>query len=281
MPTATLHSSPLLPTVESIEIYYRDDGKGAALLLLHGGWGYSLNPFNHQIAKLRDGFRVVCPDRSGYGRSTHLSNLDDLTPDFHYHAALETLSFLDSLGIERAYLWGHSDGAVIAAIIGFTAPERVRGLILEAFHYYRQKPRSQEFFETLASQPEALGAELCERFALEFGPQDWRKLITSHAKAWLQIAFTSVGNHDDLYHGELRQIAAPTLFIHGRLDPRTESGELEAVAKELPRAEMRILENVGHSPHSENLSADLVTKIASEFLTTPNDEQSRDGCGTT
>lgn len=276
MPAATLHSSALVPSVSPVEIYYRDDGEGAALLLLHGGWGYSLNPFNHQIAKLRDGFRVVCPDRSGYGRSTHLSDLDDLTPDFHYHAALETLSFLDSLGIERAHLWGHSDGAVIAAIIGFTAPERVRGLILEAFHYYRTKPRSQEFFETLASQPEALGAELCERFSLEFGPQDWRKLITSHAKGWLQIAVTSASSHDDLYHGKLRLIEAPTLFIHGRLDPRTEPGELEAVAKELPKAEMRILENVGHSPHSESLSADLVTKIASEYLTTLNAEQSHD-----
>jgi pimeloyl-ACP methyl ester carboxylesterase len=76
---------------------------------------------------------------------------------------------MDWLEIERAFLWGHSDGAVIAAIIGFTAPERVRGLILEAFHYYRMKPGSRGLFETLAYQPEALGAELCERFALEFG----------------------------------------------------------------------------------------------------------------
>ena len=136
------------------------------LLLLHGGWGYSLNPFNSQIEKLRHGFRVICPDRSGYGRSTHLDEFDDLPTDFHYHAAAETLSFLDSLGTERALLWGHSDGAVIAAIIGFTAPERVGGLILEAFHYYRMKPGSREFFETLAYQPETLGAELCERFAL-------------------------------------------------------------------------------------------------------------------
>ncbi len=275
MPTATLESSPLVPSVKPVEIYYREEGEGLPLVLLHGGWGYSLNPFNRQMEKLRDGFRVVCPDRSGYGRSTHLSDLDDLTPDFHYHAALETLSLLDSLGIERAFLWGHSDGAVIAAIIGVTAPERVQSLILEAFHYYRMKPRSREFFEKLASQPEALGAELCERFALEFGPEDWRKLVTSHAKAWLQIAVGSAGNHDDLYHGKIQQIKAPTLFIHGRLDPRTEPGELEAVAKELPKAEMRILESVAHSPHSESASADLVTKIASEFFERPN-EQSRD-----
>jgi len=265
--TASLQSSPLAPGVSPVEIYYRDEGDGLPLLLLHGGWGYSLNPFNRQIEKLRHSFRVMCSDRSGYGRSTHLDEFDDLPTDFHYHAAAETLSFMDSFGTERALLWGHSDGAVIAAIIGFTAPERVGGLIFEAFHYYRMKPGSREFFETLAYQPEALGAELCERFALEFGADDWRKFITSHAKAWLQIALESSNSADDLYHGRLHEIRVPTLFIHGRLDPRTEPGELEAVYAQLPHAEMRILDSAAHSPHSESASADLVTKIASEFLT--------------
>ena len=113
---------------------------------MHGGWGYGLNPFNRQQEKLHDEFRVICPDRSGYGRSTRLNS--GFSINFHYRAAAETLSLLDALGIERAFFWGHSDGAVIAAIIGFTAPERVRGLILEAFHYYRMKPSSREFFET-------------------------------------------------------------------------------------------------------------------------------------
>lgn len=252
-----------------MEIYYRDEGKasaGSPLVLLHGGWGYTLNPFNRQIDKLRQGFRVVCPDRRGYGRSTHLGELDDLPTDFHYRAAAETLSFLDSLGIERAFLWGHSDGAVIAAIMGFTAPERVRGLILEALHYYRMKPSSREFFEALAYQPENVSAELCERFALEFGVDDWRKLITSHAKAWLQIAFQSSSPTDDLYRGRLHEISAPTLLIHGRLDPRTEPGELDAVSRQLPHAEMQILEGAGHSPHSESASADLVTQLAGQLL---------------
>src|SRR6185436_12155848 len=167
---------------------------------------------------------------SGYGRSTHLGEFNNLPSDFHYRAASETLVFLDSLDIERAFFWGHSDGAVIAAIIGLTAPERVRGLVLEAFHYYRMKPGSRDFFEKLAYRPEALGDELCERFALEFGRDDWRKLITSHAQAWLQMALETrvqpgrrgddpTGDSGDLYHGKLNEITAPTLFIHGRLDP--------------------------------------------------------------
>jgi pimeloyl-ACP methyl ester carboxylesterase len=207
---------------------------------------------------------VICPDRSGYGRSTHLPASGELPTDFHYRAAEETLSLLDALGIQRAFLWGHSDGAVIAAIIGFSAPERVRGLILEAFHYYAVKAGSHEFFEMFAHHPESAGSELCERFALEFGQEDWRKLITSHAKAWLQLAVESSGPTDDLYGGRLRDISAPTLFIHGRLDPRTEPGELDAVRSQLPGAQMQILKGAAHSPHNE--SADVVTELAKQFL---------------
>jgi pimeloyl-ACP methyl ester carboxylesterase len=129
------------------------------------------------------------------------------------------------------------------------------------------KPRSREFFETLARLPEALGDELCARFALEFGADDWRLAITSHAKAWRKIALESAGPQDDLYRGRLREISAPTLFIHGELDPRTEPGELDAVVAQLPRAEMRILDGAGHSPHSEAAFADLATQLAEDFLT--------------
>jgi len=275
MPFASLSSSPLTPGTSPLEIFYREEGEGPPLVLLHGGWGYSLNPFNRQIEKLRNGFRVICPDRSGYGRSTHSSRSADLPIDFHYRAATETLSLLDLLGIERAFLWGHSDGAVIAAIIGFTALERVRGLVLEAFHLRRVKPGSRELFETLADEPETLGTELCERFALEFGREDWRKFITSHAKVWLQIGLESSGPADDLYRGRLHEIRAPTLFLHGRLDPRTEPGELNAVSRQLPQAEMRILEGAAHSPHSERASADLVTELAKEFLTRHLTEEER------
>ena len=265
MPTATLPSSPLNPGAGPVEIHYRDQGESAPLILLHGGWGNTLNPFTRQIEKLRDQFRVVCPDRSGYGGSSPLR--DGFSPDFHFRAAEETVGFMDALGIERASFWGHSDGAVIAAILGFTAPDRVNSLVFEAFHYYRMKPTSREFFEGLITEPEVLGEELCGRFALEFGDANWRRMITEHAKVWREIALGSSGPEDDLYGGQLRKITAPVLLLHGRLDPRTEPGELEAVAKELPHAELQLLEGAAHSPHSEANFADLATQLANEFMT--------------
>jgi pimeloyl-ACP methyl ester carboxylesterase len=249
--------------ISPARIYYRDEGEGEPLLFLHGGWGYEMYPFARQIDALRERYRILVPDRGGYGRSPRL--VEELPSDFHYRAATETLSLMDALGIERAFFWGHSDGAVIAAILGFTTPERVSGLVLEAFHYYRLKPASRKFFETLAYEPEALSAELCEKFARSLGADYWRRLITTHAKAWLQIGKESNGPTDDLYAGRLQEITAPTLFIHGRLDPRTEPGELDAVREQLPHAEMRILDNASHSPHSESATAAVVTQVVSAF----------------
>ena len=210
-----------------VRTYYETHGEGEPLVLLHGGWGNNIYPFDRQLNNLRDEFRILCPDRSGYGRSNRL--LDGFPLDFHYRAAAETLSLLDALDIDRAFFWGHSDGAVIGAILGFTSPDRVSGLVLEAFHYFRLKLRSREFFEALADRPETLDVQLRERLAAEFGEDHWRETITSHARAWVQIAFAASGSADDLYGGRLHEVIAPTLFVHGQLDPRTEPGELEAV----------------------------------------------------
>lgn len=221
-------------------------------------------PYDRQIAELRSEYRCIIPDRSGYGRSTRL--VAELPGDFHYRAAIETLSIMNSLGIQRAVLWGHSDGAVIAAIIGFTAPQRVDGLILEAIHYHAQKLSSRDFFEALAYRPETLSADLRNRFERVLGTDHWRGLITTHSKAWLQLAKNSRGPKDDLYGGRLHEITAPTLIIHGHRDPRTEPGELDDVRRQLPKAEMNILEKGSHSPHSESETADLVTSLARKFL---------------
>lgn len=80
------------------------------------------------------------------------------------------------------------------------------------------------------------------------------------------MAYESIGREHDAYAGRLREITAPTLVIHGRLDPRTEPGELEALRAQLPQSDVRILNEGSHSPHSESATADLVTEIAGSFL---------------
>jgi pimeloyl-ACP methyl ester carboxylesterase len=240
-------------------IYYREAGAGTPLVFLHGGWGYEVYPFDRAIEALRGRFRILIPDRSGYGRSTPLTKLP---ADFHQRAAIETARFLDALNIERAVLWGHSDGAVIAALLALDAPHRFKGAIFEAFHYAKAKTGSVDFFRAMISEPDIVGGRASMALARDHG-EDWRKVLHRNATAWLEIVEAGSG---DLYEGRLSELQVPALFIHGGRDPRTEPGDLEAIRRELPRAEIRILEDAGHSPHSEPGSADECVRVAVEFL---------------
>ena len=51
-------------------------------------------------------------------------------------------ALLDLLQVNQTCVWGHSDGAVIGAIMAITQPTRVRGLVFEGGHLYTRKPRS-------------------------------------------------------------------------------------------------------------------------------------------
>ena len=249
MPLATVLHSPLAGG--PAEIHYREFGAGLALVFLHGGWGYQIYPLDKQTQALKD-FRVVIPDRSGYGRSTKPAVFG---PDLHRRAAEETLLFLDNIGIDKCVFWGHSDGAVIAAMIGLTAPERCLGLILEAFHYDREKLHSRAFFEAMASDPASFGSRVSEVLREEHGEPYWKDLLRPEGRTWLDIARMANGGSRDLFDGRLSHLQVPTVFIHGARDPRTEPWELDAVRTELPDATMHVLTLGEHSPHSDAASA--------------------------
>lgn len=264
MPSAEIKESLLLPDISPVKICYRDAGNGTPLLFLHGGWGYESYPFDRQLEVFGDYLRILIPDRSGYGLSMKVSV--DLPVDFHERAAMEMICFLDALDIERAVLWGHSDGAVIAAMMGLLVPERFFGLILEAFHYYKRKSRSREFFESIASNPDVLGEKIRDALALDHGEDYWRKVVLNNGRAWLKIASESKLPDEDLYGGKLGELRVPTIFIHGSDDPRTEPGELLAVQEHLPQAAIRIIEGARHSPHSERSAFRECNRLASSFL---------------
>lgn len=263
MPFATVDESPLAPDVSPVEIHYRHTGSGRPLVFLHGGWGYEIYPFDRQIEALGSGFEILIPDRTGYGRSLRINYVPT---DFHRRAAVETARLLKALHIGRPVLWGHSDGAVIAALMGLASPDSIAGIVFEAFHFYRVKPGSRDFFETMEGSPELFGERVTNGLAKDHGEDYWRKLIVMNGRAWLGIADEAADPKHDLYDGRLSELLAPALFIHGSRDPRTEPGELESVREALPNARFEIIEGSGHSPHSESAAAERSNRVAADFL---------------
>ncbi|HEV2250581.1 MAG TPA: alpha/beta hydrolase [Candidatus Limnocylindria bacterium] len=254
----TIAASPLLPGTRPIALHVRRGGRGEPLLILHGGWGYGYYPYDGAIAALDRSF--VIPDRTGYGRSPRVERFP---PRFHAAAATETERLLDALGIERCAVWGHSDGAVIATLLALRQPDRYSRLIVEAIHLDRRKPGSRAFFLQMVDDPDAFGERVTRTLAAEHGEEHWRAVLHADGQAWLDIAATP---DDDLYEGRLHELRVPLLVLHGADDPRTEPGELDRLAREVPAARIELLAGGGHSPHTARGTAARCAALAADFL---------------
>ncbi|QAY72040.1 alpha/beta hydrolase [Agromyces protaetiae] len=101
---------------------------GPAVLLLHG-WPYDIHSYLDVSESLAaSGHRVIVPHLRGYGTTRFL---DDGAPRNGQQAALalDALSLLDALGVDRAVVGGFDWGARTAAIVAALHPERVAGLV--------------------------------------------------------------------------------------------------------------------------------------------------------
>ena len=114
-------------TVGPHAIHYLEAGTGEPVIMIHGWlcWGAYWKKVMPLVA---DRYRVIAPDLLGHGISDK-----PLGEDVSYGTdaqAERIIAFMDALGIDRAYVVGHSMGGEIAAKVALAAPERVRGLVL-------------------------------------------------------------------------------------------------------------------------------------------------------
>jgi pimeloyl-ACP methyl ester carboxylesterase len=111
--------------VNGQNIYFEDTGgDGPAVILAHG-FLMDHEMFVHQVAALRDQYRVITWDERGFGLTEY-----DGQPFTYWDSANDCLALLSHLGIERAVVGGMSQGGFLSLRVALTAPERVRALIL-------------------------------------------------------------------------------------------------------------------------------------------------------
>ncbi len=109
-------------TTDGARLRYRDEGRGPAVLMVHG-WTLDLQMWEPQVAALRDAFRLVRFDRRGFGLSSGRPSGSQDIADIRALCA--------HLSIERVALVGMSQG--VRAVMGFAraAAPAVSGLILD------------------------------------------------------------------------------------------------------------------------------------------------------
>lgn len=116
------------------DIHYRSAGSSVQgllpLLLLHPSPGSS-KQLAHLMSAL-SGRRLIAPDARGNGDSTPFPMASPDIADF----AVQTVAFLDALGIAQVDLYGSHTGASIAAEISIIAPGRVRRVVFDGVGLY-------------------------------------------------------------------------------------------------------------------------------------------------
>jgi pimeloyl-ACP methyl ester carboxylesterase len=108
--------------VNGIELAYDVQGEGEPVLFIHGAiWADFLRPLAEQPAF--SGCRRIRHHRRGYGESGGPAGGFD-------QQAADIVALMNHLGVDRAHLVGHSEGAMIALVLAASDPDRVRSLSL-------------------------------------------------------------------------------------------------------------------------------------------------------
>lgn len=104
-------------------LHYQQWGSGPPLILLHGN-GEDLTIFNEAAQVLSERFCVYALDLPGHGRSHRPQVL-------HYrHIAQAIRSFIRSLGLDKPYLYGFSDGGIIGLMLAIDSPHLLSKLVI-------------------------------------------------------------------------------------------------------------------------------------------------------
>ena len=212
------------------------------------------------------GLRVIRYDHRDTGGSTTYPpgepgyDGDDLVAD--------PVAILDALGIDRAHLVGLSMGGALVQRIVVEHPERVRSIALlstsSAGTGGPELPGMSAELRALFSggmppEPDWADREAAIAYLLEGErPYAGRRGIDDAATRELlgrvydrSSSLASANNHylvdgTDMPHARLREIAVPALVIHGTDDPLFPPAHGEALAREIPGAELHIVEGLGH-----------------------------------
>jgi pimeloyl-ACP methyl ester carboxylesterase len=255
-------AAPEFVNVDGRRLAYEEvspaDPEGTVLLLC--GIGAKRQGWYRQLPVLGRRFRTIALDYRDVGDSdpaTEPFSIGDLADDV---AALAS-----ELGIESASLVGISMGGFIALELALSHPELVDRLVLVV--------TSAGGATHVSTSPEVMRALMPDETDVESGDGARRVCSLVAAPGFAQShpeaidEFVEIALHNpmrrDAYLRQLEacrahdvaerlvSIEAPTLVLHGDVDPlvRIENGRL--LAERIPGARLTVYEDVGHIPEVE------------------------------
>lgn len=223
---------------------YSENQDEPVLVFLHDSWGCveMWENFPEKISELF-GLNALIYDRRGYGKSSRFSD-EIRTKRYLHEASDELIKVMNVMKIEKAILYGHSDGGTIALIAAATQPDRFQAIIVEGAHSFveekgkaavresRDKARTNSLLQSLRKYHGEKTAELFRR---------WHE-------AWLGDFFA-----DWTIVPILKNIRCPVLAFRGENDPFDTIGQLHVLEKEITAPVIaKVIPDAAHTPRKEN-----------------------------
>ena len=279
--TTTYHRE----VVDNVRIFYREAGpKDAPTIVLLHGFPSSSREFDTLIPLLATRYHLIAPDFPGFGHS-------DTPPPSSYtytfdHLAQTTNALLDQLNINRCSFYLHDYGGPVGFRIILARPERVQALIIQNANVYREglgakwtgiaqywsDPKAHpQVFDAFVSpaateQRHTAGTSHPDRY----NPDTWTDeyaFLSSPGQREIQAELlydyrTNVASYP-AWQAWLRAHHPPTLVAWGRNDPSFIAPGAEAFRRDLPDAEIHLLD-AGHFALDEQ--NDEIARLILAFL---------------
>jgi pimeloyl-ACP methyl ester carboxylesterase len=273
-------------TVDGLSLFYREAGPPDApsVLLLHG-FPSSSRMWQPLIDRLANRYRLVAPDYPGFGHS-------DAPPadSFEYtfdHIAEIVEKFTDEVGLQRYSLVVQDYGGPVGMRVAVRRPERVASVIVQnavshedglgplwetrrAFWADRaahEQALRENFFSPAATRQRHVGKSPDPD---RYDPDLWTDeiaFLNRPGQADIQTDLfydyrTNVASYPR-WQEWLRDTQPPLLVVWGRYDPSFEVAEAEAYRRDVPDAEVHVID-AGHFALDE--APGLVAELTGRFL---------------
>jgi pimeloyl-ACP methyl ester carboxylesterase len=266
--------------VDGLTLHYVMEGRGPAVVLVHGLGGFA-ESWRHNIPALARVATVYAVDLPGSGLSSK--------PPAGYRLADSARAlhgFIQAMGLGRVAIVGHSLGASVGLTYALTHPARVErlaliGALVPGATYRPSLPYRLAATHVLGELLALCGCAPLYRAAIarcfhapvveevEFLVREsYAARTCPEAKAaylaTLRDIRRDIVDHAPDYRRALATLDPPVLLIHGQQDRVISPAHCGEAAEALPRARVRWIDACGHFPQIEHAS--VVNDWLTEFL---------------
>lgn len=257
--------------VNGVNIHYKEVGAGGRTFILLHGFGGSTFSWREVMDDFSQHGRVIAYDRPAFGLTERPMPEDWIENPYGMKANVELLrGLLDEFGIEKAVLVGNSAGGGVSVAFALEYPERVESLILvDPGVGGGRGPQFPAWALPLMWTPQMrhLGPLMMRDYqetlpnTIQREWYDSTKLTDEIRQEYLKLL--KIKNWDRAFYEltfapaypELRPLlpllTVPVFIVAGQEDRLIRAFYFEAIATEIPNAQLMLIPQCGHVPQEE------------------------------